>query len=244
MGIFRRLFKIGQAEAHSAIDKLENPIKLTEQGIRDMKEDLNKSLQALAEVKAMAIRAKNDMALYASQANDYESKAIKLLERAEKGALDPAEADRLAREALVKKEEALSQAARSREDRDKFEASVAQLEQNVKRLKQNISKWENELKTLKARSKVSDATKNLNKQLAQIDSHSTVSMLERMKEKVAQEEALAESYGQIANESKSIDEEIDRALDDRNERGADALEALKAKLASKKSEGSESQTQA
>lgn len=241
MGLFSRLFKIGQAEAHSAVDKLENPIKLTEQGIRDMKEDLNKSLQALAEVKAMAIRAKNDMALYASQATDYESKAVKLLERAEKGALDPAEADRLASEALVKKEESLSQAARSREDRDKFEASVSQLELNVKKLKQTISKWENELKTLKARAKVSDATKNLNKQLAQIDSNSTVTMLERMKDKVAQEEALAESYGQIANESKSLDEEIDKALDDRSERGSDALAALKAKM--KKPQGPESQTQ-
>jgi len=37
MNIFKRLFKIGQAEAHSAVDKLEDPIKLTEQGIRDLK---------------------------------------------------------------------------------------------------------------------------------------------------------------------------------------------------------------
>ena len=42
MNFFKRLFKIGQAEAHSALDKLEDPIKLTEQGIRDLKQDLNK----------------------------------------------------------------------------------------------------------------------------------------------------------------------------------------------------------
>ena len=50
MNIFNRLFKIGQAEAHSAVDKLENPIKLTEQGIRDLKQQLDKSLQSLAEI--------------------------------------------------------------------------------------------------------------------------------------------------------------------------------------------------
>ncbi len=238
MGIFSRLFKIGQAEAHSAVDKLENPIKLTEQGIRDLKEDLNKSLQSLAEVKAMAIRAKNDAANYMSQSTDYESKAVKLLERAEQGTLDATEADRLAREALVKKEEALQQASRSREDQTKFDNSVAQLEANVKKLKQSISKWENELKTLKARAKVADATKNLNKQLAQIDSNGTVTMLERMKDKVVQDEALAESYGQIANESKSLDEEIDKALDDTASRGSDALAALKAKMGKKNQEGS------
>ncbi len=58
MGVFNRLFKIGQAEAHNMVDKLEDPIKLTEQGIRDLKKNLDQSLQAFAEVKAIAIRTK------------------------------------------------------------------------------------------------------------------------------------------------------------------------------------------
>jgi phage shock protein A len=37
MNVFKRLFKVGEAEAHSALDKLEDPIKMTEQGIRDLK---------------------------------------------------------------------------------------------------------------------------------------------------------------------------------------------------------------
>ena len=60
MNVFKRLFKVGEAEAHSALDKLEDPIKMTEQGIRDLKKDLDASLKAMAEVKAMAIRSKND----------------------------------------------------------------------------------------------------------------------------------------------------------------------------------------
>ncbi len=59
-GIFRRLFKIGQSEAHATLDKFEDPVKLTEQGIRDLKKDLENSLQSLAEVKALAIRAKRE----------------------------------------------------------------------------------------------------------------------------------------------------------------------------------------
>jgi len=240
MGIFNRLFKMGQAETHSALDKLENPIKLTEQGIRDLKQDLNKSLQSLAEVKAMAIRARNDTANYKNQAQDYEGKAMKLLERAESGAMDANEADRLATEALTKKDEAVQQAARAEKEKAQFENSVAQLEANVKKLKQNISKWENELKTLKARAKVADATKNMNKQMAQIDSSSTVSMLERMKDKVTENEAMAESYGEIANESRSIDDEIDSALGDTQGASSNkALADLKAKMAAKKNQGGE-----
>jgi phage shock protein A len=231
MSIFKRIFKIGQAESHSAINKLEDPIKMTEQGIRDMKEDLEKSLRALAEVKAMAIRSRNDTENYRTKADNYEHKAIQLLQRAHKGDLQTTEADRLAGEALVKKEENLKLSEQANIDKEKFEASVQQLDQNIKSLRGTLSKWENELRTLKSRVTISNATKTINKQLAQIDSSGTVALLERMKEKVAVEEALAESYGEIANESRSIDQEIEKALEKSNAKtAADNVAALKSKL--------------
>ncbi|MFD0962642.1 PspA/IM30 family protein [Pseudofulvibacter geojedonensis] len=230
MNIFRRLFRIGKAEANSAIDKMEDPIKMTEQGIRDMKEDLDKSLEALAQVKAMAIRANNEKEEYASKAEDYQNKAMLILKKAQAGDLDIAEGDRLAKEALIKKEEASTHVERAKGEAEKFNKSVAQLEKNVSDIKSSISKWENELRTLKARVKVADATKNVNKQMAEIDSSSTVSMLERMKEKVTQSEALAEAYGDIANESKSIDEELDAVVDTTEANALSDLEKLKEQL--------------
>jgi len=230
MNFFKRLFKIGEAEANSALNNMEDPIKMTEQGIRDMKSDLSKSLESLAQVKAMAIRAQNETDEYGAKAKDYEQKAMLILKKAQKGDLDINEADRLAKEALIKKEENTKHQDRSKLEADKFENSVSQLDKNIKEIKKNISKWENELKTLKARVKVSKATKNLNKQMAEIDSASTVSMLERMKEKVVQEEALAEAYGDIANSSKSIDEELDKAIDVSESTAEDSLAKLKEKL--------------
>ncbi len=230
MNIFRRLFKIGESEANSAIDKMEDPIKMTEQGIRDMKQDLEKSLEALAQVKALAIRAKNDQEESQNKAEDYHNKAILILKKAEKGQMETQEADRLAKQALTKKEESQQHVERSKEEVKRFNDSIAQLENNIQNIKSNISNWENELKTLKARVKVSNATKNLNKQMAEIDSSSTVSMLERMKEKVAQEEALAEAYGDIANASKSIDDELDKAADSSEMKADDDLSKLKEQL--------------
>lgn len=228
MSVLKRLFKMGEAELGSALEKLEDPIKLTEQGIRDLKKDLDHSLQALAEVKALNIRAKNDIEKFSSAAQDYETKAILLLEKSQEGKMDSEEADRLASEALLKKDENLEHETLTKTQKVKFEESIIQLDSNIKTIKSTVSKWENELKTLKARVKVSTATKNLNKQMAQIDSADTISMLEKMKDKVQRDEALAESYGEIANESKSIDEEIDKAL----ESSADntALEDLKKKM--------------
>ncbi|SOU88605.1 Phage shock protein A [Tenacibaculum finnmarkense genomovar ulcerans] len=230
MNIFRRLFNVGKAEANSAIDKMENPIKMTEQGIKDMKNDLTQALEGLAKVKAMLIRSKNDKTQFEIKAKDYQNKAMLILQKAGKGELTAENADRLATEALVKKEENTEHVNRCEVEVTNFSKSVSQLETNVNSLKNNISKWENELKTLKARVKVSNATKNLNKQMAAIDSSSTVNMLEKMKEKVSEEEALAEAYGDIANESKSIDDELDKALGTKKTSAANNLEELKKQM--------------
>lgn len=228
MGIFKRLFSIGKAEAHNAIDKLEDPIKMTEQGIREMKVDLDKALKALAEVKAMAIRSRNEVETLKKKTADYEQKAMLLLQRAQNGQMDVAEADRLATSALAQKDQSAQSLQSAIKTQKTYEAQVSKLEVSVRKLKSDISKWENEAKTLKARAKVSKATSNVNKQLASIDSSSTVSMLERMREKVEKQEALSEAYADMADDNKSVDEELDSALS--NTSTSDSLAALKAKM--------------
>jgi len=228
MGIFSRIFSMGKAEANSALDKLEDPIKMTEQGIRDLKTDLNQSLQGLAEIKALAIRAKNDNAKFSNDAKQYEQKAVMLLQKAQAGQISPQEADRLAGEMLKMKDSAEADAQRTAKETAQHENSVSSMEQNINKLKSKITTYDNELRTLKARAKVSEATKKINKQLAQVDSNSTIAMLERMKEKVTQDEALAESYGAIALDNKSVAEEVDTVLGSGS--SSDALLALKSKM--------------
>ncbi|MDA3867210.1 MAG: PspA/IM30 family protein [Salinivirgaceae bacterium] len=231
MGIFNRIFKVGEAEAHAAIDKLENPIKMTEQGIRDLKKDLDTGLQALAEVKALAIRSRREANENKENAQSYEQKAILILGKAEKGDITPDEADRLAGEALTRKEECVSNAARAQTEVESFDQNIAKLQSNINRLKSQIRHYENELKTLKARDRVSSATTKINKSMSGIDSSSTVARLERMKDKVNQQEAMAEAYGDIASESRSVDDEIDDVLkDEPKSKASDALADLKAKL--------------
>ncbi len=230
MNIFRRILKVGQAEAHSAVDYLEDPIKLTEQGIRDMRLDMDKALNALAEVKALTIRTQREIGQHQDHTQQYEQKAVLLLQKAQRGELDQNEADRLAGEALNKKEQSVQQVSNLTTEKKKYDESISKLEHNINSLRSNISQWENELRTLKARMKVSSATKTMNKQLAKIDSSSTVAMLERMKNKVEQEEALAQSYGEIAAEPKSLDDEIDKAIGEEQTNTSQKLQELKQKL--------------
>lgn len=237
MNFFKRLFKIGQSEANSALDKMEDPILMIEQGIRDMRSDLSKNVEAMAQVKALAIRSKNDLESHESAASEYYEKAMLLLKKGQSGELDAGEAESLAKEALNKREEKLTQVESAKADSVKFDGSVKQLESNISELKGKISEWENKLGTLKARAKVSKATTNLNKQLAEIDGGETVAMLERMKEKVNHEEALSEAYADMARNNDSVDQKIDKAIDKTSASVEDSLAELKNKLGiDKKSE--------
>ena len=230
MNIFKRLLRIGQAEIHSAVDKMEDPIRMTEQGIREMREDLDKALQASAQIRAMAIRTKNDKTKKENEAQDYSNKAILLLTKAQKGEIEMVQAEKLAREALTLKENLLLEVNSLEEQLITHEKATDDIQKNVDILRFNITKWENELKTLKSRIKVSRATKEVNKQMAQIDSNSTVSMLERMKEKVEEEEALAQAYGDIAKSTKSVDDEIKKVLGDETNNVNQELDEIKKKL--------------
>ncbi len=231
MSLFRRMFTIGKSEAHAALDKLEDPIKMAEQGIRDLRSDLNDSLQGLAKVKAQAIRAKREFSKQREIAADYEQKAMTLLQRTQAGELDPAEADRLAAEALRRRDQAIDRATDVSREVDHFDQMTGQLETKIQSLKAQIDKWENELHTLKARAQVGRATRKLNEQLARVDSSGTIAMLERMRDRVREEEALAQAYGEIAQVETDIDGEIESALKGtKRPSETAALESLKAKM--------------
>ncbi|MDR0395617.1 MAG: PspA/IM30 family protein [Tannerella sp.] len=230
MNIFKRLLRIGQAEIHSAVDKMEDPIRMTEQGIREMRDDLDKALHASAQIKATAIRTKNDKMKKENEAQDYENKAILLLTKAQKGEIDMGLAEKLAKEALSLKENLLNEAESLGKQLVTHEKASDDIQKNVEILRFNITKWENELKTLKSRIRVSRATKEVNKQMAQIDGNSTISMLERMKEKVEEEEALAEAYGDMAGRSKNTDDEINKVLGDETSKVNRDLDDIKRRL--------------
>ncbi len=229
MGVFQRIFRVGQAEVHAAIDKLEDPIRLTEQGIRDLKKDLSNAMTSLAEVKGQGIRLRKQASDSKKAAEDYERKAMALLQRAQKNDIDPAEADRLAGEALARKEENVSRAATLSQNAQQQEEMAAQLQTQVDKLKSSIAGYENDLVTLRARARTAAATKKINKQLAKVDSNGTLAMLERMKERVEEDESLSQAYGEVADASKSVDEEIDAALQEKSP-GADKLAELKSKM--------------
>lgn len=231
MSIFKRIFKVTQSETHAIIDKIEDPIKMTEQGIRDLKQDLQKAMASLAEVKSLAIRTRRDAQNKKKVAADYERKAMMLLEKMQKGDLDAAEAERLATEALNKKEQNAAESVRLTQEAERHEQMANQLQANVDKIKSTITTYENDLVTLNARAKTAAATRKINQQMTKLDSSSTISMLEKMKAKVEEEESLAVAYGELADIDKSVDDEISAALTSgATSSASDSLLELKKKM--------------
>ena len=210
--IFQRIFKVTQSEAHASMDKFEDPIKMSEQGVRDLKTSLQASMVSLAQVKSLAIRLQKETDDHKKRAADYERKAMLLLKRMQGGEMDGAEAERLATEALSKKEEALQRHTTVSGEQQAQQRMADQLQTKVEELKRQISKYENEVVTLRARARTASSMRKINQQLAGADASGTVAMLEKMKNKVQEEESLAEAYGQLSDVGGTIDEDIDKAL--------------------------------
>ena len=165
-------------------------------------------------------------------AADYESKAMALLQKAQQGSLDMAEAERLATDVLGRKETASQEALRLSKELTNQESMALQLQNNVEKLRTTVQRYENDLITLRARAKTAAATRKLNAQIAKVDSDGTIVMLEKMRNKVEEDESLAQAYGEIADSGQSIDDQITKALGEGSSTPgvSDSLAALKAKM--------------
>ena len=234
--LIKRFFKFVQSNAHSMLSKFEDPIKLAEQSIRDLKQNYDESLRGLAEIKAISITTKRQIEEKKQIAADYERKALMLLQNARMGKLSQQEAERLASEAIIKKNNAVKELTRLTADINHYEQMTQKMEGKIVDLKSQISHWESELNTMKARYKVAKSTKKINQQLVSIGSDSTVAMLEDMKTKIQEEEALASAYDEMLYLESDIDKEIDKAIGTSYSPDVQqALEELKIKLLPDKS---------
>ncbi len=234
MNIFKRIFRIGQAEIHAAVEKMEDPVKMTEQGLRELRDELTEATEAYAKVKALAIRTANEQTACQKEAAGYAEKAVLIMQKAQNGELDSEKAETLAKEALSLRRKLGAEAEDLGQQALTHQQSAKEMLKNIEVLKENLAKWEKELKTLRARVKVSKATEQVNKQLAHIDANSTIAMLERMKEKVEDQEALAQAYGEIAQAKNELKDELDKILKDDTLSIEKDLELIKEQLGIRK----------
>lgn len=231
MNIFKKLLKIGQAEIHAFVEKLENPIHLTEQGIQDMHQQLDEMTEAYAKARALVIRTENQIKKKQTEAMSYEDKAKRLLEMSQTAELSADQIEKLALEALRLKRDLLLETESLISELQLYKEKTKNIDNAIEVLQFNIAKWEKELTTLKAKEKLNAASAFANKQMMGINSDSTIEMLERLKAKSEEEEAISATYEEIAK--KKIDRDINLALGHNDLSLKSELEEIKKQLKDK-----------
>ena len=227
MNIFKRLLKIGQAEIHALVDKMENPILLIENGIEEMKNNLSELTEAYISNRAQLIRNENLAKNKLNDAESYEEKALLLLQKAQKAEIEVKKADQLALEALSIKKKLKEEALEITNEGTMYTDKINLISNKIDILKFNISKWEKELATMKAKQRINNASEFANKQMATIDNNSTIELLEKMKSKLKNQEAYNEALEEHTQQR--ADQEIDYLLK-HSDTPKDELEELKKKL--------------
>lgn len=213
MNLFlQQLFKVIQSFLHSFVNHIQDPILMAEQAIRDLKKDYDTSMKGLAEIKSLAIDTQTRIAEQTEIAKDYEKKALMILQKAQTGEMNQNDADRLASEALKKKQTAIENIKKYTLDIKNYNAMSEKMEGKIANLKEQIQNWESEINTLKARHKVAVTSKKINQQMVSMSGNNAQALLENMKEKVIKEESMAKAYEEITTIETDIDKEINAAI--------------------------------
>jgi phage shock protein A len=229
MGIFKRIGNVFRSNVNSAIDDLEDATKMTNQGILDLEEQLGTARKAMAAAMANSIRAKREYEAALAKPQEYETKAMALLKKVESGGISKEDGERLAMEALSKKEGFEKEVQHRRGIHQNLKSNADKFKEEVNKLSKEIENWKNKARTLKSRKELADSRIAMRQNLSSIDSSSTLNMLKRMEENVDKAEALAEAEDQLSVADKSTDDEINAALDAPT-KSSDALEALRKKM--------------
>jgi phage shock protein A len=198
MGIFSRISDIFKSNVNDLIDRAEDPEKMVKQIILDMQKELNTSTQALGKAVAserMAEKKYNDAV---RRAADWEAKA--------KAALAAGNVD-LAKRALSQKVKADEEVSTYKEMYETISNQTEAIRAQVETLKAKLEEAKSRQAMLIARSQMADTQKTLAKSIGGVDTSSSFEKFNRMEEKVAQKEAEAEAFAEIAGSSAAKDYE-------------------------------------
>jgi phage shock protein A len=221
MGLFSRLGTLIRSNINELINKAEDPEKMLNQVLVDMKAQLVEAKKQVAVAIADEKRLKKQYEQESAKAKEWERKAMLAVKAGD---------DNLARAALARKAEHDEVAETLRQQWEAQKQSVEQLKGALRGLDAKIEEAKRKRNILVSRQKRAEAQRTINETLSNINSTSAFDTFERMSDRVTQLEAEAEAASELggALPEASLESQF-KAL----EAGSvdDELEALKQKMA-------------
>lgn len=215
---FSRMKTVVSSELNAMLDKAEDPVKMLDQFMRDMGEDIKEAEAAVAKQIANEKMLKR-------KANDAQAMVEKRQQQAEQAI--EADNEELALRALEDKKEHESAY-------ESLHASWLRADSDVKILKSKLDEMKKEYQemrlkkdSLKARAESAKTRTKMNRTMSSIGGDESRLGFERMEEKVMRYEAEAETTEDLSQASRTLDDEF-KALGKDDVK--DELAALKEKM--------------
>lgn len=223
MGIFDRLKTVISSNINDMISKAENPEKMLNQLVIDMNQQMIESKKSVAMAIADEKKLERELGEQKRQAEEWERKAVIAVK---------AGRDDLAKEALLRKQEAENYYLQLKPQWEAQKVSVEKLKETLRQLQNKIDEASRKKNILIARAKRAEAQEKIQKTLSSVSGNtSAFETFDRMAKKVDELEARADAQVELADLSQSASLEKEFQKLESSGAGADLLlEELKAKM--------------
>src|ERR671923_1562325 len=191
MGIFDRLSALLRSNINDLISRAENPEKMLNQLIVDMKTQLAKAKQQVASAIADERKLQADAEAMKKQAEDWERRAMMAVQEGR---------DDLAKQALGRYNEQLQGAQQLQETWLRHKAETEQLKLSLRQLNDKIEEAKRKKNILVARAKRAEAQQRIQETMSGLSDKSAFESFERMAEKIEATERKAIAAAELNEE--------------------------------------------
>lgn len=196
MGIFKRLSDIIKANLNDLLNRAEDPEKMLNQMLIEMKEQLADAKRQVAVAIADEKKLRRQLDLQLEEAKKWEERAMQALSAGKED---------LARQAVARRNEAQNLAQQYQEQWEKQSEAVETLKTALRGLNAKIEEAKRKKDLLIARKKRAEAQRQIQETLQGLGQTSAFETFERMEQKVLEEEAKAEAAVDLNAELSGLD---------------------------------------
>lgn len=197
--LFKRMKTVVSSELNSMLDKAEDPVKMLDQFMREMGEDIR-------DVEAAVAKQIANEKILKRKLDDNKAMINKRQEQAEQ-ALE-ADKEDLARRALQNKKEYEEQVNVLKDSWEHALQDTEQLKSKLDEMKSEYHQMKLKKDSLKARAESAKTKTKVNHTMSAIGSDASKQGFERMEERVIQYEAEAETSEDLSRENHTLDDEF------------------------------------
>jgi len=188
MGIFSKLSSLIRSNINDAIAKAENPEKMLNQVLLDMREQLAKAKQevaiAIADERKLRAQLEDEQKLAA----DWEHRAMLAIRESR---------DDLAKQALIRQQEHTERAIALEETWHKQHEETDRLKDALRQLNDKIEEAKRKKNLLIAKQRRAQAQKRIHETMAGLSDHSAFDTFDRMAEKIEESERRALAAAEV-----------------------------------------------